>query len=168
MPTVNGEKVLDIAQLWRKLYNLPHEFEAERSFDRSYNPMGAKRQLLATQPSVTSNLATTLVSLALMPRLTALGASLGIAPGATAEPVVVARAGGARPCRRAACAARQREACHNSACRRPAGRLLCSVSGRTDATGVRWPPGRRAVVGTASTGVSMAWAPLSSARAISV
>ena len=32
--TVIGEKVRDIAQLWRKIYNLPHEFEADRHFDR--------------------------------------------------------------------------------------------------------------------------------------
>jgi len=33
-PTVIGEKVRDIAKLWRRIYNLPHEFEAERYFDR--------------------------------------------------------------------------------------------------------------------------------------
>jgi glyoxylase-like metal-dependent hydrolase (beta-lactamase superfamily II) len=33
-PTVIGEKVRDIAQLWRKIYNLPHEFEVEHYFDR--------------------------------------------------------------------------------------------------------------------------------------
>lgn len=33
-PTVIGEKVRDIAKLWRKIYNLPHDFDAERTFDR--------------------------------------------------------------------------------------------------------------------------------------
>lgn len=33
-PTVIGEKVRDIAQLWRKIYNLPDEFDADRTFDR--------------------------------------------------------------------------------------------------------------------------------------
>ena len=33
-PTVIGEKVQDIAKLWRKIYNLPQEFDADLHFDR--------------------------------------------------------------------------------------------------------------------------------------
>ncbi|TNC62551.1 MBL fold metallo-hydrolase [Rubellimicrobium roseum] len=33
-PTVIGERIRDIAKLWRKIYNLDDEFESERTFDR--------------------------------------------------------------------------------------------------------------------------------------